>query len=329
MGGKLLAVGCGGTHEVMLLLDADKPLTWRNGVGRDIIEGSLLADKTRFRRVKLGGRPTEIVFAPDGKTLYVANYLANSVQVVDAGSGALDRTIVLGGPEVPSMARRGEALFHDAFRSSSNWYSCNTCHSDGHTNGLDFDTLNDGWQDTTSSHLRSRKKVPTLRRVAQTGPWTWHGWQTSLDDAMIESFTKSMQGKKPSNDEVEALVAYLATLEYPRNPYREPDGSLSPAARRGETLFRSPKANCASCHSGPEFTDGKKHDVGLNERGDVYKGHNPPSLRGVYDKDPYLHDGRAKTLRAALTGDHAPEALGGEPISEAELEDLIAYLKSL
>jgi YVTN family beta-propeller protein len=328
-GGKLFAVACGGTHEVLLLREDRKPLPWRNGVGRDVIDGDLLADKARFRRVALGGRPTELAFAPDGKTLYVANYLANAIQVVDAGSAALTRSIALGGPEAPSRVRRGEALFHDAFRSANHWYSCNTCHSDGHTNGLDFDTLNDGWQDQSSSHLRSRKKVPTLRRVALTGPWTWHGWQDTLDDAMVESFTKSMQGKRPNRDEVEALVAYLATLEFPRNPHRLADGGLTPAARRGEALFRSKKTNCASCHSGPEFTDGKNHDVGLNERGDVYKGHNPPSLRGVYDKDPFLHDGRARTLREALTGDHAPEALGGEPISESELEDLIAYLKSL
>ena len=328
-GGKLLAVSCGGTHEVMLLLDDDKPLTWRNGVGRDIIEAGLLQDQKRFRRVALGGRPAELAFDPDGKTLYVANYLTNAVQVVDTETAKLARTIPLGGPESPSMVRRGEALFHDATRSLNNWYSCNTCHSDGHTNGLDFDTLNDGWQDTSNTHLRSRKKVPTLRRVALTGPWTWHGWQDKLDDAMVESFTKSMQGKRPAKDEVDALVAYLATLEFPRNPHREADGTLSPAARRGETLFRSQKANCASCHSGPEFTDGKSHDLGLNERGDVYKGHNPPSLLGAYDKDPYLHDGRAKTLRATLSGDHAPETVGGGPISESELDDLIAYLKSL
>jgi YVTN family beta-propeller protein len=328
-GGKLFAVACGGTHEVMLIREDKKPLDWRNGVGRDVIAADLLADKTRFRRVPLGGRPTELAFAPDGKTLFVANYLANTIQFVDSTSGKLSKTIELGGPSTPSLARRGEALFHDAFRSANHWYSCNTCHSDGHTNGLDFDTLNDGWQDNSSNHVRSRKKVPTLRRVAETGPWTWHGWQDKLDDAMVESFTKSMQGKRPGKDEVEALVAYLGTLEFPRNPYRQADGEFSPAAKRGETLFRSKKTNCASCHSGAEFTDGKKHDVGLNERGDVYKGHNPPSLRGVYDKDPYLHDGRAKTLRAAITGDHAPEALGGEPISESELDDLIAYLKSL
>jgi YVTN family beta-propeller protein len=327
--GKTLAIACGGTHEVVLLRDDDKSLSWRNGVGRDVIEPGLLKDKQRFRRVKLGGRPTELAFGLDGKTLYVANYLANSIQIIDAESATLTRTIPLGGPETPSIARRGEALFHDAGRSLNSWYSCNTCHSDGHTNGLDFDTLNDGWQDNSNTHLRSRKKVPTLRRVPLTGPWTWHGWQDSLDDAMVESFTKSMQGKKPTKDEVEALVAYLNTLEFPRNPNRTPDGGLTPPAQRGEAVFRSKKANCASCHSGPEFTDGKLHDIGMNERGDVYKGHNPPSLRGLFDKDPYLHDGRARTLRDALTGDHAPENLGGDSLSESELEDLLAYLKSL
>ena len=328
-GGKTLAIACGGTHEVILLRDDDRPLNWRNGVGGDFVEPSLLRDKRRYRRVRLGGRPTEILFAPDGKTLFVANYLSNAVQVVDTETATLTRSIELGGPVTPSNVRRGEALFHDAFRSVNNWYSCNTCHSDGHTNGLDFDTLNDGWQDTTSNHLRSRKKVPTLRRVASTGPWTWHGWQDRIDDAMIESFTKSMQGKPPSKGEVDDLVAFLGTLEFPKNPNRAADGGLTPAARRGEALFRSNKGNCISCHSGPEFTDGKRHDLGMNERGDVYKGHNPPSLRGVYDKDPYLHDGRSKTLKAALTGDHAPEALGGEVLSEPELDDLIAYLKSL
>jgi cytochrome c peroxidase len=75
-------------------------------------------------------------------------------------------------PSEPSLARRGEILSHDAERSFNQWYSCNTCHSDGHTNGLDFDTLNDGRQDLSPAHKRSRKKVPTLRRIALTGPWT-------------------------------------------------------------------------------------------------------------------------------------------------------------
>ena len=330
-GGSLLAVALGGTHEVMLFRQGKAPLPWREGYGRDVMATDLRNDPARFRRVELGGRPTELAFAPDGKTLYVANYLANAVQVVDAGAATLSRTIPLGGPETPSLARLGEALFHDADRSANHWYSCNSCHGDGgHTNGLDYDTMNDGWQDLTSNHLRSRKKVPTLRRVAATGPWTWHGWQDSLDDAITESYTKSMQGKRPSKDEVRAVAAYLETLDFPKNPNLAPGGQPTPAARRGEALFRSASVGCASCHGGPEFTDGKLHDVGLTERGDVYKKHNPPSLKGVYDKDPYLHDGRARTLREALAGAHSPEALvAGPALSDADLDDLVAYLKSL
>ena len=327
---KFLAVSCGGTHEVMIFRTDLKPLPWRPNSSRDLIAPELLKKDGRLRRVLVGGRPTELAFASDSKTLYVANYLSDAVQVVDAESAKLNKTIVLGGPKKLSLVRRGEILFHEANRSFNQWYSCNTCHSDGHTNGLDFDTLNDGRQDLSTAHQRSRKKVPTLRRVTKTKPWTWHGWQTSLDEAMIESFTKSMQGPKPKSEDVKALVAYLGTLDYPKNPFRQADGGLTPAAQRGQDVFRSAKAACNTCHGGPELTDGKIHEVGLEEPDDAYRGYNPPSLRGVYDKDPYLHDGRAKTLRDALSGPHSAEnvtALG--ELTEQELDDLIAYLKSL
>jgi len=328
--GGCLAVSCGGTHEVMLFKTGPRPLPWRTGGSRDLISVDLLKADGRYRRVALGGRPTELAFAPDGKSLYVANYLADAVQVVAIDSGTLVQTIALGGPATPSLARRGEMLFHDATRSFNQWYSCNTCHSDGHVNGLDFDTLNDGRQDLSALHQRSRKKVPTLRRVTLTQPWTWHGWQTRLEEAMVESFTKSMQGPRPSADDITALVAFLETLDYPRNPYRNPDGGLSPAAQRGEAVYRSAKAACNTCHGGPELTDGRIHETGLEEPDDAYRGYNPPSLRGAYDKDPYLHDGRSKTLEEALSGPHNPDAVSGlGALNDAERADLIAYLKSL
>jgi YVTN family beta-propeller protein len=328
--GKFLAVSLGGTHEVMIFRTDRRRLPWRVNGSRDLMAAELLSGDGRFRRVPLGGRPTELTFEPDGKTLYVANYLGDSVQIVDAEEAKLVRSISLGGPKTLSLARRGEILFHAAERSFNQWYSCNTCHSDGHTNGLDFDTLNDGRQDLSTAHLRSRKKVPTLRRVTHTAPWTWHGWQTDLGDAMVESFTKSMQGPKPKPDEIKAIVAYLETLDYPRNPYREPGGQRSAAAERGKAVYRSAKAACNTCHRGPELTDGKIHTAGLEEPDDAYRGYNPPSLRGVYDKDPYLHDGRSQTLREALAGPHSAEAVTGlGELSEQELSDLLAYLKTL
>ncbi len=191
---KLLAVSCGGTHEVMIFRTDRKRLPWRAGSSRDLIAPELLKKDGRYRRVEVGGRPTELAFAPDSKTLYVANYLGDAVDVVDADSAKLIRTIHLGGPKTPSLARRGEILFHDARtflqpvvqlqHLPQRWTHQRT--------GLRHAQR----RPAGSEHfpLRSRKKVPTLRRVTQTRPWTWHGWQTSLDDAMVESFTKSMQG---------------------------------------------------------------------------------------------------------------------------------------
>jgi YVTN family beta-propeller protein len=327
---RYIVVSLGGTHEVMIFRTDLKPLPWAENRSRDLIAPELLKKDGRFRRLALGGRPTEIAFAGDGYLLYVANYLSDSIQIVDAEKATLVGTIDLGGSKTITPERRGEMVFHDGFFSHNQWYSCNTCHSDGHTNGLHFDTLNDGRQDYSTFHTRSRKKVPTLRRVTETKPWTWHGWQTALDDAMVESFTKSMQGKKPPESDVKALIAYLGTLDYPRNPNRLADGGLTPAALRGQAVFRSAKAGCASCHSGPEFTDGKIHEAGLEEPDDAYQGYNPPSLRGVYDKDPYLHDGRSATLKDALTGPHSGETVATiGTLTAQEIDDLIAYLKSL
>jgi len=327
---KYVAVSCGGTHEVMIFQTDLKPLPWRPDGSRDLIAPELLRKDGRHRRVIVGGRPTELVFGPDSESLYVANYLADAVQVVDAKSAKLVKTIPLGSPKTLSPARLGEIVFHDAAHSFNQWYSCNTCHTDGHTSGMDFDTLNDGRQDLSTFHLRSRKKVPTLRRVTKTQPWTWHGWQKSLEDSVFESFTKSMQGPKPKPQDIKDLIAYLDTLDYPRNPFRNADNGLTAAAERGREVYRTAKAACNTCHGGPELTDGKIHEVGLEEPDDAYRGYNPPSLRGLYDKDPYLHDGRAKSLREALAGPHNAENVtaSGE-LSAQELDDLIAYLKSL
>ncbi len=327
---KYVAVSCGGTHEVMIFQTDLKPLPWRPDGSRDLIAPELLRKDGRHRRVFVGGRPTELAFGPDGESLYVANYLADAIQVINVKAAKLVRTIALGSPKTLSPARLGEIVFHDAVHSFNQWYSCNTCHSDGHTSGMDFDTLNDGRQDLSTFHVRSRKKVPSLRRVTRTQPWTWHGWQKSLEDSVFESFTKSMQGSKPKPQDVKALVAYLDTLDYPKNPFRTADNGLKDAAERGRKVYRSAKAACNTCHGGPELTDGKIHEVGLEEPDDAYRGYNPPSLRGVYDKDPYLHDGRAKSLREALAGPHSADSVTGQgELSAQELDDLIAYLKSL
>jgi len=186
-----------------------------------------------------------------------------------------------------------------------------------------MDTMNDGSQLTM-------KTVLPLQYVTKTQPWTWHGWQTDLDDAMRKSFTVTMLGRPIPPEERKAVLAYLDTLKLPPNPFRKPDGTLTAAAVRGKAVFASKAAGCATCHTGRFYSDGKIHDVGLGEEEDRYDGFNTPSLLGLYRKVRFLHDGRSKSLEGLLTEDHAPETVAGErALTKSELQDLIQFLKSL
>jgi YVTN family beta-propeller protein len=317
-----LVSAASGTQELLVYRLPGLPFQDYGGPG-DHINPDLLKDAKRFQRIPLGGRPMAVRFSKDGKYVYVANYLLNNVQVIDFPSRKVVRTMPLDGPKEPSLARRGEAIFYDGKRSLDQWYSCHSCHYEGHTNAHSMDTRNDGSNGTF-------KVVLSLRNVTHTGPWTWHGWQKDLDAAMRKSITDTMLGKEPSKQDVKAMIAFMETLRVPPNPYREADGGLSEAARRGEVVFKSEKAGCARCHSGPYFTDGRVHDVGTGSRRDVYKGYNPPSLLGVYDRVLYLHDGRSRTLEDVLKGPHDPARVTGRgSLTEAERNDLIEYLKSL
>ncbi len=311
-----------GTQELLVYQVPGLPFQDYGGPG-DHIDPKLLKDRSRYWRIPLGGRPMAVRYARDGKHAFVANYVLNSVQVVDVPGRKVARTIALGGPKEPSLARLGEAIFYDGKRSLDQWYSCHSCHYEGHVNSHAMDTRNDG-------SFGTFKTVLSLRNVTHTGPWTWHGWQRDLDDSMRRSITETMLGKAPGKEDVKAMIAFLETLRTPPSPYRNPDGSLTESAQRGAKVFRSTKAGCARCHSGPYFTDNRNHDVGLGTRRDVYKGYNTPSLLGIHDRINYLHDGRAKTLEEVLKGAHNPDRVTGRgELTEGEVRDLSEYLKAL
>jgi cytochrome c peroxidase len=302
--GNTIAIAAGGTHELLLLT---VPLAFVAYGG----PGDHIDESTKMRRVALGGRPVAVVFSPDGKTAVVANWLANALQVVEVGKGALVRTIALGGAEKPSPARQGETLFYDATRSFGQWFSCHTCHVDGHTGGGLFDTFGDG-------AAGNPKRTPSLRGVTKTGPWTWRGAHKELKASIASSMQTTLRGPKPAEADLDALAAFLGTLE-PAPPRGPADAE---AAKRGETVFRA--KNCHTCHAPPLFTTDQSYDVGLGEE------FNPPSLLGVRSRASYLHDGRARTIEELLTKHHRSSKVSGkDDPTAAELADLIAFLKSL
>lgn len=317
----LVATGSG-THELLTYRLPDLPFIAQGGPG-DLIDRSLQYSSERFRRIPLGGRPMGVHFGNQPNTLYVANYLRNSVQVVSLETSSIVQEIELGGPETKTSARRGMEVFYDGTRSLDQWYSCHTCHQDGGSNARPMDTMNDGSEMTL-------KTVLPLYNVTKTFPWTWHGWQTNLMDSMEKSITSTMQGEPPTERDKRDLISFLSSLKSPPNPFLNRDGSLTEAAKRGKAVFYGRKAACIDCHNGPHLSDGKIHDVGSGSEDDVYKGYNTPSLTSVYQKVRLLHTGRARDLNRVITDLHKPEDINGEgDLTEKEVEDLISYLKSL
>lgn len=319
---KRLVCAASGTHELLVYRLPDLPFVGTGGPG-DLIDRKLLQDQDMFYRIELGGRPMSVEIADDNRTAYVANYLKDSVQIVDIESKEILDEVVLGKPDRTQLAFRGMEIFYDGRRSLDQWYSCHTCHYNGGTNSRAMDTRNDG------SEMTYKTVIP-LYKVHETAPWTWHGWQDDLEASVAKSFVDSMQGRAITPDDNQAVIEFFKSLKPIPNPHRTPEGKLTAAAERGKTVFESSIAGCAKCHSGPNFTDGQIHDVGLGSKDDRYVGYNTPSLLGLVSKVRYMHDGRAKSLDAVLTQWHKPEEVTGEgKLTEEQLSDLIEYLKSL
>lgn len=313
--GTRLAVTLGGTRDILLLA---LPLAMPAEPG-EFIPDALLKNKAQYRRISgLRGRPLGCAFTPDNRSVVVANALGNEVQVIDWDSGEIAKSIPLGGPTELTPARQGEKIFYDAARSWHDWFSCATCHAEGHTNGGLYDTLNDG-------RYGNPKKTLSLRGVTKTGPWTWHGYQTDFKQALQGSFTRTMSKPKLSPQELSAVAAFLETVDF----LPPPRGLPEDAVRRGAALFKA-KA-CDNCHAPPHYTSEDVMKVGLESPDDAYKkGYNPPPLRGVWKRGPWMHDGRAATLEAVFREHHQPSKLTGQPdFTDAELRDLLTFLKSL
>jgi mono/diheme cytochrome c family protein len=265
-----------------------------------------------WTRLKAGRRPTAVILSPDGKHAYVADTFGDAILVVDVAAKKLDGQIALGPQPDLTASDRGERLFYDARLSHDGWFSCHSCHSDGHTTGLLNDNLTDGSFDTP-------KRILSLLGVGDTGPWAWNGSMPTLNSQIEKSIQSTMQGAKPSLKQVRDLAAFLKTLP-PPPPFGGQDVA---AVQRGKLVFAS--QSCDTCHVPPTYTSPKTFDVGLrDEAGNA--AFNPPSLRGVAQGGPYFHDGRAATLEDVL-GRYRHQ-LKNE-LASRERQDLLHFLRSL
>ncbi len=268
-------------------------------------------------RIKVGTRPTAVVTSPNGELAFVANTLGDSVSILDLKQRTSLAEVSLGPTPPLTPAEQGELLFYDGSLSHDGWMSCHSCHTDGHTNG----GLNDNFSDGS---FGAPKKVLSLLGCAETGPYAWTGQVESLRKQVQNSVDQTMQRDRSIPDaQVDLIVAYLATLGPPPAVDRLRGQADAAAIKRGEQIFA--ERNCVACHAPGVYTTPQAYEVGLeDQRGN--RAFNPPSLRGVGQRAPYFHDGRAERLEDVFAiHDHQLET----SLTESELGDLLAFLRSL
>ena len=134
-------------------------------------------------------------------------------------------------------------------------------------------------------------------------------------------------------DKLPALQAYQFSIAAPTP---KEDSFDAAAAVRGKALF-SGKAQCATCHSGPLFTDntidGRLHPQSASVAPDkdyvnrsATKQWRVTPLKGIWQHPPYFHDGSAKTLDDVVARYNQEHKLN---LSSTEKADLTEYLKSI
>jgi YVTN family beta-propeller protein len=285
------------------------------------------------RRISVGRNPRGLTVSPDGRFVYVAEALNDSVAVIDVARREKVATIDLGGPDEITLARKGEDIFHSAEVTYGRQFSCHSCHPDGGIDNITYDIEPDG---IGLNPVDNR----TLRGILDTAPFKWTGKNPTISrqcGPRLAVFFTRIDPFTP--DQVVALESYIRTI--PRNPNRYRVGDeLTPAQRRGKALFERAFTNsgapipidgrCNGCHPAPYFTNRELVSVGTASELDTHDVFDVPHLNNIYESAPYLHDGRAETLEEIWTRFNPNDEHGvTNDMTKDQLNDLIEYLKTL
>lgn len=270
-----------------------------------------------------GRGPRGIALSPDGRTAWIDAAFDHAITRVtlppDGPPTTHTRARSTGPSHLSPPAERGRRLFHDAVDTHltpSGVVACASCHPDGGEDGLVW------FLHTPSVARKLRRTPPAYAARRALAPYHFDGEFTDAAALSRATIRGLMDGDALLVD-VDAIAAWLD--ERPAPPGRPAaDADDAAAITRGAAVFES--ADCADCHPAPLYSDARAYAV-VPPSPDPDARLTPvdtPSLRGVRARPPYLHDGRAPTLRdAVLAHDETPA------LDAAALSDLVRYLETL
>ncbi len=205
-----------------------------------------LSSQFVVKRIETASNPKGLAVSPDGRTLFVAERLSDSILAVDLDTLEPAYRVDLGGPAHETAVRRGEKLFNSAARTFQGQFSCRSCHPRNHTDRLQYDFEPDGLGENIVDNR-------SLTGIRYTAPYKWNGKNTSLFMQCGIRFSRILTRVDSfSGDELSALVAYIRSLPVPPNPRSHEDPSKVPALERGRHFFDRTHTKTGELISGVE-----------------------------------------------------------------------------
>ena len=314
--GDYIFVALQGSNEVMVLDNFLAP----NVAGLGSLKG----------KITVQDAPQAMCLDANNNKLVVKNFLGRSISSVDltafTNNGNINfsaiHTATITNESLSSSVLNGKKIFYNAKdprMSAEGYLSCASCHLDGGHDGRtwDFTGRNEGLRNTKT--LRGSAGM-AHGNVHWTGNFdeiqdfendirNAQGGDGFLTDAQFLSTSNTLGNSKAGlNSDLDDLAAYVISLGYtrfPDSPFRNSDGSMTASAIAGEQVYNT--NGCSSCHSGNTFSDSSTnpptfHDVGTikttsgQRLGAPLTGIDTPTLLGLWDTAPYLHDGSAQSL---------------------------------
>lgn len=267
--------------------------------------------------------PRGVALSANGLTAYVLYRGDHKLQAFDlTGLGAGSRiapsaagALSAGFDITPLRILNGRRHFLNAANSGTGTATCNTCHMDGHLDGIGWD-LSDftGKLDSTPGpekigrEPKGTKVTMSLRGIEETPPFHWRGDRADLD-AFNPAFSGLLGGAMLGPTPLREFEDFVFSLSYPANPNLADNRGYSLTAKDGFDCYSTHKTmhtvlhdmtggppptgnpngnldiSCAGCHS-MDGASGTLNQVnnpfppGIAPLGD-----DATQLRGLWDKE--------------------------------------------
>ena len=294
---------------------------------------------TLAAHIELGFTPFGLATDKKNELVLVNNTLDETISIIDGNSLALIEHIKVAEMDESSQLIQGQRLFNnsdDPRLAKDQWIACATCHFEGGNDGASW-FFPDG-----------KRNTPSLFNSVQTAPFHWNGDLNEIQDVefTIQDLMAGhgLSGGQPNctpnclldksnagrSDDLDALAIYVNSLQFPIAFTQMSALSNISAYTSGKAIFESEETECITCHTPPNYTDNKNHLSDLSNPGGLKRVLNTPSLLGLRDSAPYLHDGSAKTLSEVLQLSVQTQNHGKiKHLTNKQSDDLLIFLENI